>query len=236
MNLDHARDPKRRALVVDDEPDIVQLLELALGGAGFDTAAASGGEAALRLVREQAPDLLLLDWMLPDLPGPEVCRVLKRDPRTRAIPIIVVTARATERDRVEAFELGVDDYVTKPFSVRELILRCEAVLRKADVQRKASPHLRCGPIEIDTAGWRCSIDGAPVELTALEFRLLADLMQSAGRVRSNRDLLRSVWELLGPVETQTVKTHVNRLRRKLQHASAWLQTVRGVGYRFAPPA
>jgi two-component system phosphate regulon response regulator PhoB len=226
------RDNKRRVLVVDDEADIVQLLELALGSAGFATLTATNGEDAVRLATERGPQLVLLDWMLPGLSGPDVCRVLKGNPRTKNIAVVFVTARASERDRVRAFELGVDDYVTKPFSVRELLLRCEAVLRKVDHDERTA--LRCGPIEMEIDGWACRAHGHPVSLTVVEFRLLANLVAAAGRVRTHQQLLSSVWDLLGPTQTQTLKTHVNRLRKKLGRDATLLQTVRGLGYRLSP--
>jgi two-component system phosphate regulon response regulator PhoB len=228
--------PVATILVVDDERDLQSLLDFNLRQAGFETVLASTGEQALQSVRRRVPDLVLLDLMLPDLPGTEVCRQVKSDPRTRAVPVVMLTARGEELDRVVGFELGADDYVVKPFSMRELVLRVKAVLRRAGQQGGDRPRSELGPIRLDVEAHRCTIAGEEVSLTPLEFRLLATLMTRAGRVQSRERLLTDVWEMSSELETRTVDTHVKRLREKLGPARDLLETVRGVGYRLVDPA
>jgi two-component system phosphate regulon response regulator PhoB len=183
------------------------------------------------------PDVVLLDLMLPDIPGTEVCRQLKGDPRTRHVPVVMLTAKGDEVDRVVGFELGADDYVTKPFSVRELVLRLRAVLRRAPPVRGADrPRERVGPIRLDVEGHRAFVDDAEIALTPLEFRLLATLMARLGRVQSREQLLEDVWGMSADLETRTVDTHVKRLREKLGSGRELLETVRGVGYRLVDPS
>jgi two-component system phosphate regulon response regulator PhoB len=223
-------------LVVDDERDLVSLLDFNLRQAGFETVLATNGEQALQAVRRRAPDLVLLDLMLPDIPGTEVCRQLKSDARTKAIPVVMLTARGEELDRVVGFELGADDYVVKPFSMRELTLRVKAVLRRAAQPRSDRPPPEVGAIRVDVDEHRCYVAGEEVELTPLEFRLLTTLMTRLGRVQSRERLLTDVWEMSGELETRTVDTHVKRLREKLGPARDLLETVRGVGYRLVDPS
>jgi two-component system phosphate regulon response regulator PhoB len=224
-------------LIVDDERDLLSLLDFNLRQAGFETALASNGEGALREIRTRVPDLVLLDLMLPDVSGTEVCRKVKSDPRTSAVPVVMLTAKGDEVDKVVGFELGADDYVTKPFSVRELVLRLRAVLRRGGgglpAERPPSP---IGPIRVDLEAHRAYVDDAEVTLTALEFKLLATLMARAGRVQSREQLLMDVWGMSSELETRTVDTHVKRLREKLGPARDLLETVRGVGYRLVDPA
>jgi len=205
-------------LVVDDERDLQNLLDFNLRQAGFETVLASTGEQALQAVRRRVPDLVLLDLMLPDLPGTEVCRQVKSDPRTRAVPVVMLTARGEELDRVVGFELGADDYVVKPFSMRELVLRVKAVLRRAGQQGGDRPRSELGPIRLDVEAHRCTIAGEEVSLTPLEFRLLATLMTRAGRVQSRERLLTDVWEMSSELETRTVDIHIAKLRRKIRMA------------------
>jgi two-component system phosphate regulon response regulator PhoB len=223
-------------LVVDDERDLVSLLDFNLRQSGFETTLAYAGEEALGAARRRPPDLVLLDLMLPDMSGTEVCRQLKSDPRTRSVPVIVLTARGEELDRVVGFELGADDYVVKPFSVRELILRVKAVLRRAGQQRSDKPVTEVGPVRIDVDAHRAWVRGEPLDLTPLEFKLLSTLVTRAGRVQSRERLLADVWEMSSELETRTVDTHVKRLREKLGPARDMLETVRGVGYRLLDPA
>jgi len=223
-------------LVVDDERDLVSLLDFNLRQAGFETTIAYSGEQALQAARRRVPDLVLLDLMLPDLSGTDVCRQLKSDPRTKALPVIMLTAKGEELDRVVGFELGADDYVVKPFSMRELMLRVKAVLRRAAQQGGDRPRSELGTIRLDVDAHRCYIAGDEVELTPLEFRLLATLMSRAGRVQSRERLLTDVWEMSSELETRTVDTHVKRLREKMGPARDLLETVRGVGYRLVDPA
>jgi two-component system phosphate regulon response regulator PhoB len=223
-------------LLVDDEKDLLSLLDFNLRAAGFDTLLATTGEQALSHLRRRVPDLVVLDLMLPDVPGTEVCRQIKADPRTRHVPVVMLTAKGEEVDRVVGFELGADDYVTKPFSVRELVLRLKAVLRRAAPRASERPPERIGPIRVDVDAHRAYVDGAEIQLTPLEFRLLTTLMSRLGRVQSREQLLEDVWEMSSEIETRTVDTHVKRLREKLGSGRDLLETVRGVGYRLVDPS
>ena len=222
-------------LIVDDERDLVQVIEFNLRQAGFDTVAAYDGEQALAAVRHKLPDLVLLDLMLPDIPGTEVCRSLKSNPRTKPIPVIMLTAHGEEVDRVVGFELGADDFVTKPFSVRELVLRIKAVLRRGAGVEEERPRESVGPVKIDTSAHRAFVAGHEVELTALEFKLLSTFMSRLGRVQTRETLLQDVWEMSAELQTRTVDTHVKRLREKLGDGRELIETVRGVGYRMVDP-
>lgn len=224
----------RTALVIEDEFDFADVIAMNLGRAGFETAVARSGETGLAEARRRRPDIVLLDLMLPDIPGTEVCRRLKSDPATRAVPVIMVTARGEEIDRVVGFELGADDYVVKPVSMRELMLRVHAVLRRT-VSSPGEPDatLAVGPFRIDGPTHRVTVDGGEVALTALEFRLLAMLAGNPGRVLSRETLLDRVWGIHADIETRTVDTMMKRLRDKLGPAGARIETVRGVGYRLA---
>lgn len=224
-----------RILVVEDEADIRQVLLYNLGQAGHEAIPAERGGDGLALARERRPDLVLLDLMLPDLSGLDVCRQLKSDSALRSIPVIMVTARSEEIDRVVGFELGADDYIVKPFSVRELILRVQAVLRRrpAVAPGNAGGELLFGKLRVDRAAHRTWVDGEEVTLTPLEMRLLWTLWERRGRVQSRGTLLDDVWEASPENDTRTVDTHVKRLREKLGAAGAYVETVRGVGYRFA---
>ena len=224
-------------LLVDDERDLLSVLDFNLRAAGFETILATRGEEALLALRRRLPDLVLLDLMLPDIPGTEVCRRIKADPRTRHVPVVMLTAKGEEVDRVVGFELGADDYVTKPFSVRELNLRLKAILRRAGGGRIAErPREQVGPLRVDVDAHRVFVDGAEVVLTPLEFKLLSTFMARLGRVQSREQLLEDVWEMSPEVETRTVDTHVKRLREKLGSGRDLLETVRGVGYRLVDPA
>ena len=231
-----SRQVRQRILIVDDERDIVQVLDFALRQAGFDTVTAPDAAQALLRVRETQPDLVILDLMLPDLPGTEVCRQLKSSARTATLPVIMLTARSDEVDRVVGFELGADDYITKPFSVREVVLRVKAILRRNVPGEPAGPREQVGPVRIDAEGHRAWVDGAEVELTALEFRLLSTFMSRIGRVQTRDQLLHDVWGMAGDLQTRTVDTHVKRLREKLGSGRDLIETVRGIGYRMSDPA
>ena len=220
-----------QVLVVDDEPDMVELLTVNLRHAGFEVATAGDGTAALRQVHMRMPDLVLLDLRLPGMSGLEVCQQLRSDPATARLPIIIVSGRTTENDRVLGLELGADDYVTKPFSPRELVLRSKILLR-----RNAPPAdcIHAGELVVDLARHRVTVSGRTLELTATEFRLLSGLAQRPGCVLTREELLREAWNNGAFESTRTVDTHVRRLRRKLSaHASDPIETVRGVGYRYA---
>ncbi len=222
-----------KILVVDDEPDALEVLEFNLKNAGYEVSTADDGEAALKKARQLLPDLILLDLMLPEVDGLEVCKLLRRDPATSGIPIIMVTAKAAEIDRVVGLELGADDYVTKPFSPRELVLRVRNLLRRRTEGEDDKPQkMQFGDLVIDIPRHLVSVAGARVDLTATEFKLLIILAQRRGRVQSREALLRDVWEYDNLIDTRTVDTHMRRLREKLGDAARYLDTVRGVGYRF----
>ncbi len=224
-------------LLCDDERDLLSVLDFNLRAAGFETILATRGEEALLALKRRLPDLVLLDLMLPDVPGTEVCRRIKADPRTRHVPVVMLTAKGEEVDRVVGFELGADDYVTKPFSVRELVLRLKAVARRAGGGRGTErPREQVGPIRVDVDAHRAFVDGQTMDLTPLEFRLLTTFMSRLGRVQSREQLLEDVWEMSPDVETRTVDTHVKRLREKLGAGRELLETVRGIGYRMVDPA
>lgn len=220
-------------LVVDDEPDIRKLVELNLKREGFEVLAVDCGQAALDAARRHRPQLVVLDLMLPDLSGTEVCRRLRSDPETADIPVLMLTARSEEIDRVVGFEVGADDYVTKPFSVRELVLRVRAILRRHPGGEAEPEQIDRDGLVIDVSAHRVWVEGAELQLTATEFKLLLNLARSAGRVRTRGQLLQEVWEMPPHLNTRTVDTHVKRLREKLGPVSELIQTVRGVGYRFA---
>ena len=222
-----------RVLVVDDEPDLLELVRFHLAQAGFEVETARDGRHGLEAIRRRRPDLVVLDWMLPDLSGTEVCRQVRSDPQLRDLPILLLTAKAEEVDRVVGFELGADDYVTKPFSPRELALRVQAILRRSRSEQAPTEVLERGSIALDTQRHRCSVDQVEVPLTAKEFRLLVTLMSRPGRVLSRQRLLDEVWGSDITVTERTIDTHLKRLREKLGAAGDRIETVRGVGYRFA---
>ena len=223
---------RSKILVVDDEPEAVELLEFNLKQAGFDVATAADGAEALKKARASLPGLILLDLMLPEVDGLEVCKMLRRDPATAAIPVVMVTAKAEEIDRILGLELGADDYVTKPFSPRELVLRIKNILQRGRAVDGANESLKFGDLIIDSPRHLVTWKGKSIDLTATEFKLLTVLAQRRGRVQSRDQLLRDVWEYNSLVDTRTVDTHMRRLREKLGPASKYLDTVRGVGYRF----
>jgi two-component system, OmpR family, phosphate regulon response regulator PhoB len=220
-------------LVIEDEPDLRQVLTYNLEQAGHEVVGVERGQDGLRLARERHPDLVLLDLMLPDMPGTEVCRALKQDPATRAMAVVMLTARGEEIDRVVGFELGADDYIVKPFSVRELLLRIQAILRRGRSEPAGEQaRTRFGCLELDRAAHRVWVDDAEIELTALEYKLLVTLHDRRNRVQTRSALLDDVWGIQADITTRTVDTHVKRLREKLGAAREYVETVRGVGYRF----
>ncbi|MFL5293920.1 MAG: response regulator transcription factor [Myxococcales bacterium] len=222
-------------LVVEDEKDLADLMQFNLQKAGYETLSARSGDEALAISRTRTPDLVLLDLMLPGIPGTEVCRQLKSSQRTRNVPVIMVTARGEEVDRVVGFELGADDFVTKPFSMRELILRVRAVLRRGDDGGSDVLQESIGPVRIDVAAHRAFVGESEMQLTTLEFNLLSTFMSRVGRLQTRETLLRDVWGMSGELQTRTVDTHVKRLREKLGEGRDLLQTVRGSGYRMVDP-
>ena len=221
-------------LIVDDEPDLLVTLDYNLKKEGFQTRTAASGQAALEAASlEPLPDLVLLDLMLPDMSGTEVCRTLRSNEKTQSIPVVMLTAKGEEIDRVVGFEVGADDYVIKPFSVRELVLRVQAVLRRSDNQDPAtSERLVFGALTLDPASHKVTIAGDEVKLTALEFKLLHCFITRKGRVQTRDLLLSEVWGINAEQTTRTVDTHVKRLREKLGVAGHYIETLRGVGYRF----
>ncbi len=223
---------RSKILVVDDEPEAVELVEFNLKQSGFSVMTAADGAEALNKARATPPDLIVLDLMLPEISGLEVCKMLRRDPATAAVPIIMLTAKAAEIDRVLGLELGADDYITKPFSPRELVLRIQKLIQRGQAVTDNQETLRFGDLLIDSPRHVVSWRGKSVELTATEFKLLTVLAQRRGRVQSREQLLRDVWEYNNLVDTRTVDTHMRRLREKLGMAAKYLDTVRGVGYRF----
>jgi DNA-binding response OmpR family regulator len=223
---------RSKILVVDDEPEAVELVEFNLKQAGFIVLTAADGTEALNKARANSPDLIVLDLMLPEISGLEVCKMLRREPATAGLPIIMLTAKAAEIDRVLGLELGADDYITKPFSPRELVLRIQKLLLRGQPAAENQETLRFGDLFIDGPRHLVSWKGKSVELTATEFKLLTVLAQRRGRVQSREQLLRDVWEYNNLVDTRTVDTHMRRLREKLGLAAKYLDTVRGVGYRF----
>jgi two-component system phosphate regulon response regulator PhoB len=224
---------KAKILLVDDEPDALEVLGFKLREAGFTPLFAKDGCKALAAARADRPDLIVLDLMLPEVDGLEVCKILRRDPLTAAIPILMLTARAAEMDRVIGLELGADDYVTKPFSPRELVLRIRKLLQRAQSVEEPVARLRLGEIDIDVPSHVVQVNERRLTLTATEFRLLEILARRRGRVQSRDRLLQDVWGYENPIDSRTVDTHMRRLREKLGSAARQLETVRGVGYRFA---
>ena len=221
-------------LVVEDERDLANTLTYNLEREGYQTRVALSGQQALDLATaEPVPDLVLLDLMLPDISGTEVCRRLRQQERTRAVPIIMLTAKGEEIDRVVGFEVGADDYVVKPYSVRELLLRIGAVLRRATGEEERDENdLTFGALSVNTAAHRVTLSGEEITLTALEFKLLTTFLMRKGRVQTREVLLNDVWGIHANVMTRTVDTHVKRLREKLGEAGNYIETLRGVGYRF----
>ncbi len=225
---------KAKILVVDDEPDVVTLLDFNLKAAGMEVLVAGDGAEALHKARHSSPSLILLDLMLPEMDGLEVCKALRRDPETANIPILMLTAKAAEIDRVLGLEIGADDYVTKPFSPRELVLRIKKLLQRRDEQPADRFHV--GELMVDLSRHLVTANAKPIELTAMEFKLLGVLLQRRGRVQTRDRLLQDVWGYDRLVDTRTVDTHVRRLREKLGSAASYLETVRNVGYRFRDEA
>jgi two-component system phosphate regulon response regulator PhoB len=223
-------------LIIEDETDFAQIVAMNLNRAGFTTIVVRLGEAGIEAARNRHPDIILLDMMLPDLSGTTVVRRLKSDPVTSAIPIIMATACGEEVDRIVGFELGVDDYIVKPFAMRELVLRVNAVLRRNTTTAPTSkddPSYTVGTLFIDGPAHRVFVGGIEIELTALEYRLLAAMVLNRGRVLTRELLLERVWGIQADIETRTVDTMTKRLRDKLGQMGRHVQTVRGVGYRFA---
>ena len=220
-------------LLIEDEKNIAELLKYNLEQAGFNVHAASRGDTGLDLARKLKPSLIILDLMLPEIDGLEICKILRNNDRTSSIPIIMLTAKSQEADRIVGLELGADDYVTKPFSPRELVARVKAILRRGREKTK-DKVLKCGAIEIDTARHTASLKGKSLELTNKEYELLKTLMEADGRVMTREFLLEKVWnyDAAMNIETRTVDMHVGQLRKKLKSESERIITVKNAGYRF----
>jgi len=230
-----------RILVVEDEPDIAALIAYQLTREGFRVETAGNGTEALSAVARDVPDLVVLDRMLPGLTGDEVLQRLKEEPGTSAIPVLVLTAKREQEDRIKGFELGADDYLTKPFSPRELVLRVQAILRRLNEAGVSSGGriLKAGPIRMDLGSHQVTMNGEELNLTPTEFRLLQALLERRGRTQSRRQLLEKAWDVEAGVseriQTRTVDMHVRRLRGKLGEVGDWIQTIRGFGYRIKVP-
>jgi Response regulators consisting of a CheY-like receiver domain and a winged-helix DNA-binding domain len=217
-------------IIVEDEKDIRELLAYSLSREGFSIIEADNGMTAFELAKMKQPDLMLLDLMLPGMDGLSVCRQLQRDPATANIPVIMLTAKGEEVDRIVGFELGADDYIVKPFSLREVALRIRAVLKRGRAERVAAV-LQCGCITLNPSGHSVQVNGEDVDLTVTEFRLLEELVRNRGRVRDREQILTAVWGHSFEGYSRTVDTHVRRLRAKLGEGSGMIETIRGIGYR-----
>jgi DNA-binding response OmpR family regulator len=223
---------KAKILLVDDEKDAIELIQYNLEEAGYQVISAADGLEALRMARGSAPDLIVLDLMLPELDGLEVCKILRRDPATAGIPTIMLTAKASEVDRVLGLEIGADDYITKPFSPRELVLRVKKLLQRGAQVDEHSEVLGFGEVIIDISRHTATVHGKRVDLTATEFKLLSMLVQRRGRVQSRDQLLQDVWGYNEEMDSRTVDTHIRRLRQKLGRSAKYIGTVRGFGYQL----
>ena len=227
--------PTTQILVVDDEPDISALVAFHLARESYRVRTAADGNEAIQAIEAHRPDLIVLDQMLPGMSGLEILAELRRRPDTQDVPVILLTARREERDRIEGLRLGADDYIAKPFSAQELVLRVGAVLRRV---RQAPPvpisgkMVQVGPFALDVGAARAEVAGRELELTPTEYRLLLTLMERRGRVQSRRQLLQAAWDVTADIATRTVDMHVQRLRTKLGDDGDWIETVRGFGYRF----
>jgi two-component system alkaline phosphatase synthesis response regulator PhoP len=224
---------KEKILIIEDEKNIVELLKYNLEEVGYRVQVAARGDSGLELARKEKPDLLILDLMLPGLDGIEICRILKQNEKTFALPIVMLTAKGTEADKVVGLELGADDYITKPFSPREFLARVKAVLRRGHVQA-AEKVLKAGVLEVNVAKHVVMLKGKVISLTSKEYDLLVALMEARGRVLSRSDLLDRVWgyDQSASIETRTVDMHLGQLRKKLKSEERRFITVKNVGYRF----
>ena len=223
----------QHVLVVEDEPDTAELIELHLKNDGYRVTVAGDGDQALKKVHKHMPDLVILDLMIPEITGVEVCKFIRKDPATQSIPIIMCTAKTGEIDKILGLELGADDYVTKPFSPRELLLRVKNLIKRSDSSNvKADERLVIGEIVIDKITHEVKVDGQTIDLTATEYKLLILFTEKIGRVLSREALLRDIWGYKNDIETRTVDMHIQRLRNKLLSSKNSIFTVRGFGYKF----
>jgi len=226
-------DMQQTVLVIDDEGDVVNLLRYNLNRAGFKVLIARDGEEGLESARKNLPDVIVLDLMMPKMTGEEVCRALRDDDATRHLAIVMLTAKIESDERIAGLELGADDYVVKPFSPRELVLRVEALLRRIQTPNR-SDILEVDHFVVDRNAFEIRLDDRKLDLTTTEFKLLALLIERRGKVQSRDELLYDVWGYKNAIDTRTVDTHMRRLREKLREHSPRLETVRGEGYRFNP--
>jgi two-component system phosphate regulon response regulator PhoB len=224
--------PSDRVLVVDDEADIVALVAYHLAKTGYKVSTASSGADALALARQERPALMVLDLMLPGMSGYEVLQQVRQDAALRDMAVLMLTARREEADRIQGLSLGADDYLTKPFSPQELVLRVGAILRRVGAGVVTGDALAVGPVQIDRAAHRVTLDGAEIDLTPTEYKLLVTLAERRGRVQARAHLLETVWEAAPDIQTRTVDMHIQRLRTKLGPAGDLIETVRGFGYRI----
>jgi two-component system, OmpR family, phosphate regulon response regulator PhoB len=224
--------PTGKILLVEDEPDIAEILQYNLEKEGFEVDVETRGDSALERIQADPPDLLVLDLMLPGVDGLEIARMLQRDRRTSDVPVVMLTARGEEVDRIVGLELGADDYISKPFSPREVVLRVKAILKRTHQAPEAGSVLQIGDLRLDPEAHRVEVKGEEVVLTATEFRLLKLLMERAGRVQTRGQLLSDVWGYAEDIDSRTVDTHVRRLRKKLGREAERIETVIGVGYRL----
>ncbi len=225
----------KKVLIVDAESDISDLISVNLRLAGFTVVTAETASVGLQMAQSERPNLILLDLMRPEPMGLEVCRTLKRDPGTRGIPVIMVSAKSEAVDRVTGFENGATDYVSKPFSPRELVLRVQSVLRRGAAKYLATERLQLGVIRLDRTRHEAYVEERLIDLTSIEFKLLAGLMERKGRAHSRERLLKEVWGYENTIDTRTIDTHVRRLREKLGKYATYVETVRNVGYRISDP-
>jgi DNA-binding response OmpR family regulator len=224
-------------LVIDDEVDILNLVEFNLKDADYKVLTATDGKVGLQMARDHKPDLIVLDLMLPGVDGKEICKQLKRDKETECIPVVMLTAKTSEMDRVVGLELGADDYVTKPFSPRELVLRVKNILRRMRTVHETEDRIEVDELVIDIPGYRVYLHEKIMDLTPTEFKLLLQLVRNRGRVQTRANLLNQVWEVKSlDVDTRTIDTHMRRLRQKLEDMADRVETVRGVGYMFRAQA
>ncbi|MDD2702909.1 MAG: response regulator transcription factor [Candidatus Omnitrophica bacterium] len=228
--------PKERILIIEDDKHISKLVEYNAEKSGYDCTTVEDGEEALDVLCRQGADLIILDIMLPKMDGFEVCRVIKQNAKLRDIPIIMLTARGEEVDRIVGLELGADDYVVKPFSPRELMLRVKAVLRRGKSEEPPGDIIKRGALVIDVPRHRVTVDNKEIEFTPIEFKLLITLIERTGRIQSRDRLLSDVWDMRSDVFTRTVDTHIKRLREKLGKMGDMIETVRGLGYRWKEDA
>ncbi|HEX2099702.1 MAG TPA: response regulator transcription factor [Candidatus Synoicihabitans sp.] len=229
-----AEQPPKRVLIVDDEADVTDLVAYHLKAKGYLVETVNDPHRSIGVARSFLPNLVILDVMMPELSGIQICRMLRADPRLKQVSILFLTARAEEDDRIQGLETGADDYLAKPFSTRELVLRVQALLRRLGPGGGDEPRqLSAGAIILDIDRHEVRLQGQPIELTATEFKLLRLLMERRGRVQTREHLLINVWNYETEIETRTVDTHVRRLREKLGTEADWIETIRGVGYRMA---